>query len=366
MQVRTPIKVRGYHIDLYQHVNNARYLEFLEEGRWHFLEQQPGLAELMAAGWGMAVVNININFRRGAFMGEELEVLTALTKVGNKSALIEQKVVLAGTNTVIVDADVTFVVTDQQAQKSVPLEGRLKEIVMQWYSPKVTAPVITVDGPGGAGKGTVTMQLAKQLGWHLLDSGALYRLVSVAAEQAKVELTDAAGLAQLAENLDVEFLPNEQDLVAVKLNGQDVSQVIRAESVAGRASQVAALDGVRAALLARQQNFAQTPGLIGDGRDLGTVVFPQAELKIYLTASAEERAKRRLLQLQAKGLDGSLEEIQQAIEERDERDQNRAIAPLKPAADALIIDSTNLSVEEVVQQILQEAKNRGLLPASQA
>lgn len=132
MQTRTPIKVRGYHIDLYNHVNNARYLEFLEEGRWHFLEQQPEIDYLMSSGLGMAVVNININFRRGAFMGEELEVLTELVKVGNKSALIQQQVVLKGTETIIVDADVTFVVTDQKAQKAVVLEGKLLELMQQW------------------------------------------------------------------------------------------------------------------------------------------------------------------------------------------------------------------------------------------
>ncbi len=132
MQTRTPIKVRGYHIDLYSHVNNARYLEFLEEGRWHFLEQQPEIDYLMNSGLGMAVVNININFRRGAFMGEELEVLTELVKVGNKSALIQQQVVLKGTATVIVDADVTFVVTDQKAQKAVVLEGKLLELMQRW------------------------------------------------------------------------------------------------------------------------------------------------------------------------------------------------------------------------------------------
>ena len=132
MQTRTPIKVRGYHIDLYGHVNNARYLEFLEEARWDFLEQQTEIDYLMNSGLGMAVVNVNINFCRGAFMGEELEVLTQLTKVGNKSALIQQKIVLKGTDTLIVDADVTFVVTDQKAQKAVVLEGKLLELMQQW------------------------------------------------------------------------------------------------------------------------------------------------------------------------------------------------------------------------------------------
>ncbi|GLR64299.1 acyl-CoA thioesterase [Marinospirillum insulare] len=132
MQTRTPIKVRGYHLDLYSHVNNARYLEFLEEGRWNFLEQQPGIEELMKSGLGMAVVNININFRRGAFMNEELEVLTELTKVGNKSALIQQKIQLKGTDTLIADADVTFVVTDQKAQKAVPFEGELLKLLQAW------------------------------------------------------------------------------------------------------------------------------------------------------------------------------------------------------------------------------------------
>lgn len=222
-------------------------------------------------------------------------------------------------------------------------------------------PIITVDGPGGAGKGTVSMRLAQALGWHLLDSGALYRLVGLAAQQQGVALDDEAGLSLIAEQLDVQFLADQADLVRVVLAGQDVSHEVRTECVGGLASQVAVLDGVRSALLARQRAFATLPGLICDGRDMGTVVFPAAPLKIYLTASADERAKRRLEQLQSKGVAAKLCDLKNDILERDARDMNRAKAPLKPAEDALQLDSTELSITEVVDLILTEAKRRGLM-----
>ncbi len=222
-------------------------------------------------------------------------------------------------------------------------------------------PIITVDGPGGAGKGTVSMRLAQALGWHLLDSGALYRLVGLAAEQQGVALDDEAGLSVIAEQLDVQFLADQDDLVKVVLAGQDVSHELRTERVGGLASQVAVLDGVRSALLARQRAFATLPGLICDGRDMGTVVFPAAPLKVYLTASADERAKRRLEQLQSKGVAAKLCDLKNDILERDARDMNRATAPLKPAEDALQVDSTQLGIAEVVDLILTEAKRRGLM-----
>lgn len=225
----------------------------------------------------------------------------------------------------------------------------------------VNAPVITLDGPGGAGKGTVSMRLAQALGWHLLDSGALYRLVGLAAEQQGVALDDESALSLLAEHLDVQFLTGEDDLVQVVLAGNDISHELRTERVGGLASQVAVLDGVRNALLTRQRNFAVLPGLICDGRDMGTVVFPNAPLKIYLTASVDERAKRRLEQLRSKGVTAKLCDLKNDILERDARDMGRATAPLKPAKDALQVDSTQLSITQVVDLILAKAKSQGLV-----
>ncbi|MFK7161488.1 (d)CMP kinase [Marinospirillum sp. MEB164] len=223
------------------------------------------------------------------------------------------------------------------------------------------AKVITLDGPGGAGKGTVSSRLAHHLSWHLLDSGALYRLVGLAAEHHAVALDQEEALSVLAEHLDVQFITGDDDLVQVVLEGENVSHEIRTERVGGLASQVASLPAVRQALLARQRAFAEAPGLICDGRDMGTVVFPEAPLKIYLTASADERARRRQQQLHEKGIAASLSDLKKDIMERDARDMNRATAPLKPADDALIVDSTELSIQDVIDLILAEAKSRGLI-----
>ncbi len=218
-------------------------------------------------------------------------------------------------------------------------------------------PVVTIDGPGGAGKGTLCMLLATKLGWHLLDSGAIYRVLAVAALKHQIALDDITSLAELAANLNVHF-PIEDDQVLIVLDGVNVTDEIRTEITGNLASKVAAYPAVRAALLSRQQNFVQTPGLIADGRDMGTVVFPSAPLKIFLDASAEERAKRRQLQLQQKGINVNFNNLLQEIQERDFRDRNRPVAPLKPADDAVVIDSTNMSIDAVFNQVLALVNQR--------
>lgn len=224
------------------------------------------------------------------------------------------------------------------------------------------APVVALDGPGGAGKGTISYMLAKKLGWHLLDSGAMYRVLALAALQHGISLEDEKSLGELAEVLDVEFRPAEDSPVCeVILEGQNVSNDIRTEAAGNNASIVAALPAVRAGLLARQKAFQDTPGLIADGRDMGTVVFPTAPVKIFLTASAEERASRRYKQLKEKGFDVSLRDLCTEIKERDERDANRAVSPLKPADDAILLDSTELAIEAVFEKVLLAMSNKGLL-----
>ncbi len=214
------------------------------------------------------------------------------------------------------------------------------------------APVITIDGPGGSGKGTVSLLLAEKLGWNLLDSGALYRLVAVAAMNRQLEMSDdAAELGQLAADLRADFAV-ENHTVRVLLDGENVSQRLRSEEVGVLASRLATLPEVRQALVARQREFRQWPGLVADGRDMGTVIFPDARLKIYLTASVEERARRRYKQLKEKGESVNLSRLFHKIEERDRRDQTRALAPLRPAFDSHIIDSSELSVDEVLGKIL--------------
>ena len=218
-------------------------------------------------------------------------------------------------------------------------------------------PVITIDGPVSSGKGTVARRVAARLGWHLLDSGALYRVLGLHAERRGVPLDDEMRLVDLAEQLPVEFREGAGD-TAVILDGEDVGEIIREERVGELASQVAVLQPVRDALFARQRAFAQRPGLVADGRDMGTVVFRDAPLKVFLTASAEERARRRYAQLKEKGFGANLATLIEDIRTRDERDMQRAVAPLKPAPDAVEIDSTELNVEQVVDRILDEAGAR--------
>ncbi|WPC06760.1 (d)CMP kinase [Pseudomonas sp. MBLB4123] len=223
------------------------------------------------------------------------------------------------------------------------------------------APVIAIDGPSGSGKGTIAGLLARQLGWSLLDSGALYRLLAFAAGNHGVDLTNEEAMKVLAAHLDVQFNAATDDQgQRIILEGEDVTDLIRNEQIGAGASQVASLPAVREALLQRQRAFQELPGLVADGRDMGTVVFPDAPLKIFLTASAEERARRRYLQLKAKGDDVNLASLLDEIRARDERDTQRAVAPLKPAADAIQLDSTELSIEQVLERILREVADRDL------
>ena len=214
-------------------------------------------------------------------------------------------------------------------------------------------PVVTVDGPGGSGKGTVTQMLARRLGWHLLDSGALYRLTALAAQRQGVALDNEPGLVIVAAGLDVTFEPTrEGEPARVILDGVDVTRDIRTEQTGDGASRVAVIQAVRDALLQRQRDFRKAPGLVADGRDMGTVVFPDAPVKVFLTASAEERAQRRHIQLKEAGADVNIDHLLNEIRARDERDMNRSAAPLKPAEDAQVIDSTGLSIEEVLSKVM--------------
>ncbi|MGA2838992.1 MAG: (d)CMP kinase [Steroidobacteraceae bacterium] len=219
-------------------------------------------------------------------------------------------------------------------------------------------PVITIDGPSGSGKGTVSRVAAKTLGWALLDSGALYRLVALAGRRSGIDLDDAVGLAQLARRLDIRFGSTPAGGEIVWLGGQDVTYDIRTESAGNDASKVAALPAVRAALLERQRRFAVAPGLVADGRDMGTVVFPDARVKIFLTASADERAARRYKQLKEKGVAATLAALSKEIAERDQRDITRVASPLVASEDAVLLDSTGMSVDAVVERVLSIVRER--------
>ncbi len=227
------------------------------------------------------------------------------------------------------------------------------------------APVIAIDGPSGAGKGTVSRAVAHALGWSLLDSGALYRLVALAGRRAGVDLADGEALARIAVNLDIRFGATATGGEIVELDGRDVTRRVRTEEAGNDASKVAAQGAVRAALLERQRRFAVPPGLVADGRDMGTVVFPDAPLKIFLTASAEERAARRHKQLKEQGVTANLAALSLEIAERDRRDRTRAVSPLVASSDAVLIDTTAIPAETVVDTILQMAQRRwGILGAA--
>ncbi len=214
------------------------------------------------------------------------------------------------------------------------------------------APVVTIDGPSGSGKGTIARQIAESLGWHLLDSGALYRLVALDAENRGVSHDDAEGLAQLATDLDVRFTSGADGTEQIILSGSDVTDAVRSEKAGIGASTVAVIPAVREALLGRQRAFRIAPGLVADGRDMGTQVFRDATLKVFLTASPDERAKRRHKQLNDKGIDVSLAAVSRDIVDRDRRDSERSVAPLKPAEDARILDSSGKPIEEVTKTVL--------------
>ena len=225
----------------------------------------------------------------------------------------------------------------------------------------VSPPVVTLDGPSGTGKGTLCHQMAKILGWHVLDSGAIYRAFAVSVLQDLAHYPHVSErLVTLAQALPLSFSVQDPDHQRVLLAGQDITDLIRTEQVGQEASRLAAVPEVRAALLERQREFAQWPGLVTDGRDMGTVVFPAANLKVYLFASAEERAKRRYLQLIGRGIEADLQQVIEELAVRDARDMARLSAPLMPAADAVQLDTTGLTIVQVLDNILQLAAERGL------
>lgn len=224
-----------------------------------------------------------------------------------------------------------------------------------------TSPVLTVDGPGGSGKGTICRLLARDLGWHLLDSGAIYRAAAIAADRRGIDADDGPALVPVAARLDLRFeAPATADAdVVVWLDGEDVTAELRQEQTGNRASRLAVIPAVRQALLQRQRDFREPPGLVADGRDMGTVVFPDAAAKVFLTASAEERARRRHKQLKEQGVSGSLTALLQEITERDARDRERSVAPLVPADDAVVVDTTGLNVDQVLDRMRELLSRTG-------
>lgn len=229
---------------------------------------------------------------------------------------------------------------------------------------KSQPPVITIDGASGTGKGTISQLLASRLAWHFLDSGALYRVLALAAKKHTVSYDNEPALTVLAEHLDVQFLAKLGDFSRIILEGEEVTDAIRTEEIGGGASIVGALPAVRAALLSRQRAFREAPGLVADGRDMGTIVFPDAIFKYFLTASLEERARRRQLQLRARGIDVNLATLLDELAARDKRDQERAVAPLKPAADALVVDTDQRSIDEVLALIMEDMSQKKAFPAA--
>lgn len=222
-------------------------------------------------------------------------------------------------------------------------------------------PVITIDGPSGSGKGTISQLLAEHLNWHFLDSGSLYRILALAAKKQTIAFTDEARLADIAQHLNVKFITNNRGAAPqILLEDADVTDIIRTEECGNNASAISALKNVRLALIERQRTFKQAPGLVTDGRDMGTIIFPEAQLKLFLEASLDERATRRFKQLQSKGMIADYSDVKNELLQRDERDKNRAIAPLKPADDAIIIDTTGLTIEDVFNKILPLIHDRQL------
>ena len=219
-------------------------------------------------------------------------------------------------------------------------------------------PVLTIDGPSGSGKGTISQAVAKRLQWHYLDSGAIYRAVGLSAAWESIDLSDPDAVAHCAERTEIRFESDDEGGLHVFVNGKDATRLLRTETAAAAASAIAAHPPVRAALLDLQKRFRQSPGLVADGRDMGTVIFPDAQYKVFLTASAEERAKRRYKQLKDKGVSVNLDSLLHEIAARDERDAGRAVAPLKPADNAVILDSTGMPITEVIERVL------AVLPAS--